>query len=268
MGKHFPRRLHARPHRLGGVVRRPHSPGPAGCPGAGSAGAGRWSPWCGRRGWTAARLPSRIFGRRLPRPRHATRYSASSRPCVRPWLSREASDRLPPRDLAARPRDSHSWGANLVWAQRPGRRGRAVPSAPLPAPSSRRPLAGPLGQPRRREGAGKVGTRSPAPSAAWPAQPSPDPGGQAWKSDASGRAGGARPKGLVLAVPSPHQMTRPPPGSPSRGGGRSFCPTLFTHSPPLLPVPAPANIPCAFLWSFLPRSPYCNGLICQWQEPR
>lgn len=107
-----------------------------------------------------------------------------------------------------------------------------------------------------------------------PAQP--DPGRRGWKSDASGRAGGGRaargPGGWrrlssspELAVPSPQQMTRPPPGSPRRA---PFCPTLLTHSPPLLPVLAPAKISCTFLWSFLPRSPYCKGLICQWLEPK
>lgn len=46
-----------------------------------------------------------------------------------------------------------------------------------------------------------------------------------------------------LAFPSPRQMTRPPPGSPRQ---TPFCPTLFTHSSPLLPILAPAKFSCTF----------------------
>lgn len=58
-----------------------------------------------------------------------------------------------------------------------------------------------------------MGTRSPAHSAAWPAQAGPDPGRREWKSDASGRAGGARPRGLEapLLLPAARRPVVSPP---------------------------------------------------------
>lgn len=148
-------------------------------------------------------------------------------------------------------------GANFALALQPGRRGRAVPSAPLPAPSSRRSLAPPPGRPERREGGRKSGDAEPGPERhpARPARPEPRLPGDGKRRQRVGWRRAARgcrrrlSSRSELAVPSPHHTTSPPPGSPRRSPFTRAhpCPTLFMHRQPLLSVPALAKISCVFL---------------------
>lgn len=81
-----------------------------------------------------------------------------------------------------------------------------------------------------------MGTRSPAPGAAWPAQPSPYPGRGEWKRDASGRVGGARPRGLEapLLLPGARFPVSPPNDTTS---------TRITQADAFLPHPIYALFP-------------------------
>lgn len=220
----------------------------------------------------ARRPPARVLTGGCPR--HA-----------RPPPSRGPSDQAGGRD--ARKLQGRKLG---VGAAAPGAVGGPRPGALcFPLPSSRRSLARPPGTAPGggREG-GKVGKRSPAPSATRPAQPGLNPGRpgegkrRQWAPSPRRAAAGGQPRGREAPVlflpsspafpPSPPRPTKPPPPRPPRRApfpreapppGAAPCFGLAAVSAPLFPVLTPASIPCAFLSRLLPCSPCCRGLICQ-----